>query len=74
MSGQFRYTEKFLSDWTDFRTYDKENPPFIDYRFGGYLSRRPNHVMKLSIILSAAKGDEMALTGDDIEEAIARIR
>ncbi|GAF68125.1 unnamed protein product, partial [marine sediment metagenome] len=73
MSGKFKYTEQFLEDWTDFRIYDEKNPPFIDHRFAGYLSRRPNHVMKLSIILAASKGDDMTLTSDTIAEAITTL-
>lgn len=74
LSGHFKYTEEFLNAWTDFRIHDNKNPPFIDYRFAGYLSRRPNHVMKLSMILSASRGDReehMCLTSDDIAKAIS---
>ncbi len=74
MSGQFRYTENFLSAWSDFRVHDRENPPFYDDRFGGYMSRRPNHIMKLSMIMAASSGknreNQMVLTGDDISKAI----
>ena len=70
MSGQFKYTEDFMDAWSKFRVYDRDNPPFHDDRFGGYMSRRPNHVMKLSMIMAASKRNEMVLTGDDIREAI----
>ena len=73
MSGQFRYTDAFLEGWTDFRMYDRANPPFVDYRFGGYMSRRPTHIMKLSMVMSASRGDrdvDLVLTGDDLSRAI----
>ncbi len=73
LSGQFKYTEKFLSTWSDWRVKDHENPPFYDDRFDGYMSRRPNHVMKLSMVMSASRGDninQMVLTEDDLLRAI----
>jgi len=73
MSGQFRYTENFIQAWSDFRVYDRDNPPFYDDRFSGYVSRRPNHVMKLSMIMAASRRSEMVLTEDDIKDAIAAL-
>ena len=73
ISGQFKYTEKFLTSWSDWRVKDKENPPFHDDRFDGYMSRRPTHVMKLSMVMCASKGDEksqMVLTETDLNRAI----
>lgn len=72
MSGQFRYTEAFMSAWTDWRIQDEEHPPFYDERFGGYMSRRPTHVMKLSMIVSASDGnrDQMVLIEDDLGKAV----
>jgi hypothetical protein len=73
MSGHFTYTEDFLAAWSDWRVSDIENPPFHDDRFDGYMSRRPTHVMKLSMVLSAARGDmenQMALIKDDFDLAV----
>lgn len=73
MSGQFKYTEEFMSAWTDWRIKDKEHPPFYDERFGGYMSRRPTHAMKLSMIMSASdgtRGSQMVLIKDDLDKAI----
>ena len=76
ISGQFRYTEAFLNAWSDFRVHDRDNPPFYDERFGGYISRRPNHVMKLSMIMAASSGERggaMILTKNDIDRAITTL-
>jgi len=75
MSGQFKYTEAFMSAWTDWRIQDKENPPFHDERFGGYISRRPTHVMKLSMVMSASDGDrdQMVLVESDLKRAVETI-
>lgn len=71
LSGRFTYTEGFLNDWSDFRVKDRDSPPFYDERFDGYMGRRPTHVMKLSMIISASQSDRMILTSDDIERAIS---
>lgn len=73
MSGQFKYSKAFMSAWTAWRIQDNEHPPFHDERFGGYMSRRPTHVMKLAMIMSASKGDSMYLEKDDLDRAVGVI-
>jgi hypothetical protein len=70
MSGTYRWTEDFSNKWTDF-CYECENkPPFYDSRFDGYMGRRRNHIMKLTMIMSASKGDHgLVLTGEDFDDA-----
>lgn len=72
LSGRFKFTEKFMSVWSEWRTEAQKKPPFYDDRFEGYISRRPNHVMKLSMVMAASRGvgDQMTLTRNDIERAI----
>lgn len=74
MSGQFRTTPDFLTRWTEWYTWQEANPPFRDSRFAGYLERRANHVMKLSMICSAAKSDKMEVSSLDLERAIEIIK
>ena len=74
MSGSFKYTEDFMSAWSDWRIKDRDCPPFHDERFGGYMSRRPTHVMKLSMVMSASDGTragQMVLIKDDLDRAVA---
>jgi len=74
LSGQFGYTKGFLDLWSDWRMKTVDNPPFYDDRFDGYISRRPNHIMKLSMIMSVSeRGDkhQMTLTKANLERAIA---
>jgi len=76
ISGQFKYTEKFLTTWADWRVKDRDKPPFHDDRFDGYMSRRPTHIMKLSMVMCASKGDEksqMVLTETDLNRAIVTL-
>jgi len=74
LSGQFKYTNGFLDLWSDWRVEADKHPPFYDDRFDGYISRRPNHVMKLSMIMSVSRGsdeNQMTLTTKDLERAVA---
>jgi len=78
MKGAFKYTEGFMNKWVDWYSSTNGNPPFKDHRFTGYFERRPTHVMKLSMIMSASRRDcikrnEMVVTADDLELAIATL-
>jgi len=70
LRGRFRYTKKFLDIWSDWYTQAEHNPPFSDERFDGYIDRRPTHVMKLSMIMSASHSDDMIVSEVDLERAI----
>ena len=70
LSGQFKYTDDFLSAWTDWCWDAEDHPPFHDPKFDGYLGRRRTHLMKLSMVVNASHGQhDLALTSDDLEEA-----
>ena len=73
LSGQFSYTNRFLDLWSDWRVKADKHPPFYDDRFEGYTSRRANHIMKLSMIMSVSRGSDeqqMTLTYADLDRAI----
>jgi len=71
LSGQFKYTESFMDLWHDWCTQAEDNPPFYDKKFDGYIGRRRTHLMKLSMIMSAAHGQhDLCVSRDDLEEAI----
>ena len=71
LSGKYQYTEGFLDLWTDWCVIAEDNPPFYDSKFDGYIGRRRNHLMKLSMVFSASHGQhDMTLTRDDLEEAV----
>lgn len=71
LSGDFRVTEGFLRKWSDWYKWSDENPPFEDERFGGYIERRAIHVLKLCIIVSASRSNDMIITDKDLERAIS---
>jgi hypothetical protein len=70
LNGRFQATEDFLDGWTKWYTGTEGNPPFKDPRFAGYIERRPNHVMKLSMIVNAARTNTMIVEQIDLERAI----
>lgn len=77
LSGAFKVTPGFMDAWvTWYETTDKSPPPFRDERFAGYFERRPNHVMKLSMIMAASRktcrtaSGELVLTEYDLARAI----
>lgn len=71
MFGTFKVTDQFVlrySDW--YKKQAKEGPVITDPRFGGYIRRRPLHVVKLSMLLSASRTDDMVVQVEDFETAL----
>ena len=73
LNGEFRKTKEFQSIWREWYPFNDANPPFKDTIFGRYCERRPATIMKLSMIMSASRGNDMMVTGDDILRAIATL-
>ena len=71
LQGEFKVTKDFLDIWIDWYTSQENNPPFQDDRFSGYFERRPTHAMKLCIILSASRSNDLIIRGTDLQRAIA---
>lgn len=70
MRGEFKTTATFLEEWVKWYTTQDANPPFRDTKFDGYIQRRANHVMKLSMICSCSRSDEMIVTEVDLARAV----
>ena len=70
MSGRFSGTDAFMELWVDWYIEANKNPPFKDSRFDGYMQRRGNHIMKLSMILNASRTGDMIITDKDLQRAI----
>ena len=68
--GSFSVTEKFIEDWIPWYSAHETDVPFSDERFAAYFSRRPTHILKLSMILNASRDGGMVITHDDLHEAI----
>jgi len=70
LKGSFKITTDFLAHWCEWYEEQDQNPPIKDPFFDGYVSRRANHVMKLSMILSAARRNSMIIEDSDLTDAI----
>jgi hypothetical protein len=71
MSGEFQISPEFLEAWSIWYPAQDANPPFKDERFGGYVTRRGTHVLKLCMILNASRIDgNMLLEPKDLYRAI----
>jgi hypothetical protein len=71
MQGPFTITDDFIECWRDWYTASEANPPFDDYQFSGYIERRPTHLWKLSMIMSASRSNSMEITDGDFKRALS---
>ncbi len=74
LAGTYKWTKGFTELWDSWCREAVASPPFHSNKFDGYLGRRRVHLMKLSMIWSAAHGEhELVMTRDDLMEAIAML-
>lgn len=72
LRGEFGVSEEFIERWIEW--YENESDTCRlseDERFDGYTNRRPNHVMKLAMIVCASESDEMMITKTHLNRAIS---
>lgn len=71
MTGDFTVTDAFIERYTDwYMRYSSGPPLFEDYRFAGYLERRPTHLLKLCMITCASRSDTMIIDKVDFDRAL----
>ncbi len=70
--GQFKPTRAFAEKWAMwYGNLSEECPHWLDPpRFGAYWSRKPNHIMKLCMLVSAAESDSMIVTPTHFDKAL----
>ncbi len=71
MQGEFKVTETFLDCWAKWYGNIDNDQPFNDHRFSGYFERRPTHMFKLCMIMSASRGDSMIIDEKDFDRSLA---
>ncbi len=69
MVGDFKYSQEFIEEYGVWRADAQQNPPFRDPRLLFYTQRRKVHILKLSMIYSAACREDMILRLCDFEQA-----
>ena len=77
--GAFHFDEDGERSYTSWyeeedRRLAKGELPIEDPRFASYSERRATHLRKLMMILSASRGDDMILGGEDFSRALAMLR
>jgi hypothetical protein len=70
LRGEFKLAPDFMDAWTTWYMVADETRPFEDIRFEGYFERRPLHLLKLSMIMSASRSNDMRITASDFQHAI----
>lgn len=71
MSGEFKVSSDFIDIYVPwYSAYSIGPPPFDDYRFSGYFERRPTHLLKLCILVSASRSDKMIITAEDFKRSL----
>ena len=70
LSGDFTVLPDAEDIYYDWYEHSEDEAIFTDYRMEYYVQRRPTHLFKLSMIISAARGDDKIITPIDLKEAI----
>ena len=68
--GEYKLTDGFWTDWVSWYTEHSEDMPFEDSKFDGYCTRRPVHLLKLSMIMNASRDGKMILSEEDFGKAL----
>jgi len=70
LRGRFYPSDEFIDNWIEWYPEQERNPTFQDKFFDGYFARRANHVMKLSMLMSASRTDSMLVELQDFKRAV----
>lgn len=70
LCGQVRVDDGFIDAYTMFRHLAEENPPFEQAELASYVDRRQVHLLKLAMIMSISRGDEMVIRREDFDRAL----
>lgn len=72
MEGAFKIAPDFVDPWVDwYTTKDVNDPLAADSRLAAYAQRRYMHVLKLIMIMSASRSNEMILRKEDLDRALS---
>lgn len=69
LMGKYKFTSDFRDRYVEWYKKIQHDPPINHHLFTGYNQRRPNHTVKLTMIMSASRRDDMVLTERDFEDA-----
>lgn len=70
LRGDFRVTQGWIDKWIQwYSAYDKDPLFQHDMRLSPYSERRPTHLLKLCMIVSASKRDDLIINEEDFDDA-----
>lgn len=75
LSGEMDFSQEAYEAYTKWYREEEEktlagNPSIPDPRFDGFLSRKPTHIKKIAMAISASRGDDLVITLEDFERAL----
>jgi len=73
LKGAFRMAEDFRQLYDDWRNAWEKDPPFKNQALDFYLQRRHVHLLKMCMIYSASRSDEMVLRGYDFARSLTML-
>jgi len=72
LSGQYEFTDQAKADYRAWYLAHSENPNQLgDPRMSGYFNRKPDHILKLSMIIAASFRNDPIIESSDIQGATA---
>lgn len=71
LSGQFTLSKEFLKTYVRWYEHENDDSGVPSDKFLGYNNRRPLHLNKVCMLLSAAESNDLILTADHFEKALA---
>ena len=74
LSGPFMLTKDFLAVYSDWYKREDQANHIDNEKFLGYNARRPLHLKKLCMMVSASESNEMKITGTHFEKALAILK
>jgi hypothetical protein len=73
LKGDFKVSKDFLGYWTEWYGNYPDECPFDPAHFGSYWERKPAHVMKLSMVMSASRSNDKIIQVSDLKRSIKLI-
>ena len=70
LSGRFSVTESFADLWIPWYLKTAEEPVFKQGMLTYYNTRRPKNLLKLCMVMSACRANDMLITGEDFKRAL----
>ena len=74
LRGKFVATQGYIDAYIEWYLGHCETPVLEDINFRPYLERRPTHLRKLTMIMSASRSSELILTLEDFQNALKLLK